>query len=306
MAFKRNKKRIDCKDISTYGGNNPCEENCVYIRSNSEKHIQKNDAHIVLGKDRPSSVFSSKSSEQNSVIDLVVGRLATMSIQEIIEEKRLNNDQTPIYCDVDFIHDSARIYISQKTDVDSNFGLSAGHIGAIADRSAIALKADSLRFISRGGGIKLITNTDAKDTYGSSKKDSATSAVPLKGIELNCGNETELTKIQPMVLGDNLALYLSEVQNKISRLNNIVTQFIKNQTDFNTIISTHNHLGSIRSGHVTTELSIPLQKYLPKVIAKTAIIMNDSTLLASDLELQKNDLNLTSPKHILSEYHKLN
>lgn len=304
--MRRNKKRIDCKQTLTYGGNNPCEENCIYIRSNSEKHIQKNDAHIVLGKDRPSSVHSSKSSEQNSVIDLVVGRLGTMNIQDIIAEKRVNGDNTQVFCDVDFVHDAARIYISQRTDVDTNFGLTTGHIGSIEDRSAIALKADALRFISRGGGIKLVTNTDAKDTFGSSAKSANTPAVPLKGVELICGNETDLNKIQPMVCGNNLVKYLDTLQNDISRINNILTQFIKNQTDFNMILAVHDHQGAITSGYVQTRESYSLTKYIPKVNAKTSKIIKDVTLLEADLHLLKHDFDQSSPNYILSKYHKLN
>ena len=75
--------------------------------------VSKNDhnAWIVLGRDRPASRASGYGGEGATgagTIDLVVGRMSW-------------NPKSDIYVDPNFESDAARIYISQKTDIDKNF-----------------------------------------------------------------------------------------------------------------------------------------------------------------------------------------
>ena len=49
------------------------------------------------------------------------------------------------------------LFISQKADVDTDFGLADGQVGNVKNRSAVSMKADCVRIVSRGGGIKLVT-----------------------------------------------------------------------------------------------------------------------------------------------------
>ena len=79
--------------------------------------------------------------------------------------------------------DAARIYISQKTDVDKNFGIVPGSVGNLEAKSAIAAKADSIRIIGRMG-IKLVTGTDQKDSAG-------TDLSAVYGLDLIAGNADE-------------------------------------------------------------------------------------------------------------------
>lgn len=58
--------------------------------------------------------------------------------------------------DNSFQTDAARIYISQLTDIDANFGIDPGKTGYMKERSGIGIKADGVRVIGREG-IKLIT-----------------------------------------------------------------------------------------------------------------------------------------------------
>jgi len=94
--------------------------------------------------------------------------------------------------------DAARIYISQRADIDSPeyFNLAQGNVGNITNRSAIAIKADSVRIIGREG-IKLVTSTDSYN--GASGK---YIGQEIQGIDLIAGNDD--SDLQPMVKGDNL------------------------------------------------------------------------------------------------------
>jgi len=51
-------------------------------------------------------------------------------------------DQRPVTVDPSFSKDAARIYISQKTDIDDNFKIKQGNVGKAKARSAIGMKAD--------------------------------------------------------------------------------------------------------------------------------------------------------------------
>ena len=123
----------------------------IFIDANCEKVIDHGNSWIVLGRDRPASRASGYGGQghtQASSIDIVVGRNPTSTV--------------PV--DPSFSSDAARIYISQKSDIDEYFGIAEGR-GNAKTKSAIAIKADALRFISREG-IKLVTGTDKKNSQG--------------------------------------------------------------------------------------------------------------------------------------------
>lgn len=87
--------------------------------TSNEKAIRKGNASIKLGKDRHTNRFSGAGGKGHShcaAIDIVAGNLG-------FNAKSRNNRQEKIFVDPDFKLDSARIYLSQKSDVDSYFGL---------------------------------------------------------------------------------------------------------------------------------------------------------------------------------------
>lgn len=128
--------------------------------------------------------------------------------------------------------DSAGIMISQKTDVDINYNLVNGTIGNVTDKSAVGVKADSIRIIGREG-IKLVTSTDARNSQ-SGKSES------IAGIELIAGNDD--TDMQPLVKGNNLTSALEGITEKISDFIETVNGFVRSQVDFNKAQSGFNQL----------------------------------------------------------------
>jgi hypothetical protein len=154
--------------------------------------------------------------------------------------------------------DAARIYISQKADIDHYFGLveSTGIPSpprGSAPRSAIAMKADGIRIIAREG-IKLVTmgnhGTPGAGTYNSNgKKINA-----VQGISLIAGNgkdqHGDIADDQPIVLGNQLCIALAELAENIASLAGVVAKQGELQQKINTALMNHTH-GETALGAVT-------------------------------------------------------
>ena len=110
-----------------------------------------------------------------------------------------------VFKNPDFTMDAARVYISQKSDIDTYMGsdeegLAEGKgvkpwtTSYDAPRSAVGIKADAVRIVGREG-IKLITKTDTQNSQGGE-------VVGNPGIDLIALNDS--SDMQPLVKGDNL------------------------------------------------------------------------------------------------------
>ena len=182
-----------------------------YIQSTCENVTQHGNSWIVLGRDRPASRASGYAGQghtQASSIDIVVGRGAPVPTSDI-------------NVDPSFSNDAARIYISQKTDIDDNFRIVNGGMGSSHAKSGIGIKADAVRIIGTEG-IKLVTRTSATNSKGGS-------ATP-SGIELIAVNDEE--GLQPMIRGQNMVEALSDLEKRINDLSAVVLNFLKTQTSF--------------------------------------------------------------------------
>ena len=213
-------------------------------RTKTEKEIKNNNgASIVLGRDRwgmPCTGYGGRGDNGAAAIDIVVGRMGAGAVEEVKGKKTTT--------EVDFVRDAARIYISQKTDIDLNFNLSAGRIGSPglqmngpvrskpSPRSGIALKADGIRIIARQG-IKLVTRTDARNSQDGSIQS-------VDGIDIIAGNldTGDSFSLQPMVKGDNLIEALEKVITNIDKLNGCVDSFLTHQSSFNEKLTNHFHI----------------------------------------------------------------
>ena len=215
-----------------------------FATTQTEKVINnEHNAWIVLGRDRwgmKCSGYGGRGDTHAGAIDIVVGRMASAAASE-------NSDGETWEVNPNFRWDSARIYISQKTDVDLNFDLAAGQVGSPgvsnpkgppggdpvkkAPRSAIALKADAIRIIAREG-IKLITRTDKLNSQGGNIQS-------ISGIDIIAGNDD--SDLQPMVKGDNLVLALKRIVSHMDDLNGIVDSLLMHQTTFNEQLANHFH-----------------------------------------------------------------
>ena len=209
------------------------EPRLPYNKIPGEVVQQNGDAYVVLGKD--------KLDETNCwSIDLVTGRGGDVG-QEI---SQLDKTKT---IDRSFYLDSARVYISQRTDVDDRFGLTPLYKnkkkrikeGPSKNKSAIALKADGVRLIAREG-IKLITMTD--------ETNSTNNTITGKyGIDLIAGANVDEVNydLQPLVKGDNMVEAMSKILEHLAQLD---TQFAMVDKIIGQILSaftTHSHVSGV-------------------------------------------------------------
>lgn len=191
----------------------------------------ENNNFIVLGRDRPKGLksgYGGKGDTHSGKIDIVVG-------MQGINVKEESEDGQRLYTDPDPILDAARIYISQKTDIDDNFHLKDGKVGNVKTRSAIAIKADGVRVIGREG-IKLVTGTDKYNSQG-------VEISSVSGIDLIAGNID--SEVEPIPKGKKLAAALEDLTKMIENLNDIVTNLSTNQAKLIQDLMNHTHVSPV-------------------------------------------------------------
>jgi len=274
------------------GGDQLPEPTPEFVKADCETvYSGQNNSFIVLGRDRPASRLSGyggSGDTQASMVDIVVGRMASKPMSQ-------DEQGNAVYADPNFKVDAARIYISQKTDIDDNFELADGNVGNSKTKSAIGLKADGIRLVAREG-IKLVTRTDKLNSQGGEVKS-------VSGIDLIAGNDDK--DLQPMAKGQNLAEALGRIVFHIDKLNGIVDYFLMQQIQMNIALTTHTHLVPILG---TTLLA-------PAVVSSGLTTVKNLTL-TSKIDLAKHKANLKTfkktyltkagKKYINSKYNKVN
>lgn len=237
-----------------------------------------NNAFIVLGRDRnsigeynSSDLKRSQSGHSNKMgagaIDIVVGRMApfpmpgfqvsplfnTKEIPQLKAEKLFssNPDLKPHHPGV--IMDAARIYISQMTDLDHNFGISRrmsplSDVNTKVASSGIMLKADRVRMHARND-IKIVTGGQeelhtsmgvANDSFG--------------GIHLIAGNGA-LGDQHPIPRGRNLQKAFDELLVHHNEFVDLVFAFIKLQMSYNKVTATHFHQSPAMGASTTPSIT---------------------------------------------------
>ena len=211
----------------------------------------KHNAWIVLGRDRPGTLADGygRSGMRTNAIDIVVGRMSS------IRAGKGPKDGTLV--DSSFGADAARVYISQLTDIDKNFGLADGKLGSVKARSGIGIKADGVRIIGREG-VKIVTGKcDGCKGFGNvfarGEPNSLGGKIsrPAPGIELIAGNNTGSRKVwggfrvpgfetipylQPIPLGFHTRDSLREFSAVIDKLWAAVFNFMFIQSIYNSIV----------------------------------------------------------------------
>ena len=209
-----------------------------FNQTDAEKVVQgRHNSYIIMGRDRPRDIESGYGGigvTQCGTIDLVVGLGGATGIE-------VNEQDEIVYTDKNPELDSARIYISQRTDVDENFNLPDGQVGKSRNKSAVAVKADAVRLVARDG-IKLVTGTDVYDGQG-------VRIDIQEGIDLIAGNNDE--GLQPLVKGTNLVVALKELVDLVSDLNGSVTQLYTMYCQLVVALSLHTHIAVAPGAPVT-------------------------------------------------------
>ena len=255
-----------------------------YIQSPCESVTQHGNSWIVLGRDRPASRASGYAGQghtQASSIDMVVGRGAPVPTSDI-------------NVDPSFSNDAARIYISQKTDIDDNFRIVNGGMGSSHAKSGIGIKADAVRIIGTEG-IKLVTRTSATNSKGGS--------VAPAGIELIAVNDEE--GLQPMIKGDNMVEAMSALEDKISELSSVLLNFLKDQASYNNTIAAHTHVSAL-GGPTTPSIELVPAGINTAISTVEAMVDNFKGRMNMNINWHTKYLNPISSKYICSKYNKVN
>ena len=284
---------LSISDATGVAGDHIAEPGAAFIRTPSEKVIQnKNGAYIVLGRDRPGnrlSGYGGKGDTQASSIDIVVGRMGS-------KVASVNEYGDRVYTDPSFDKDAARIYVSQKADIDDYFQLSKGKVGISKTKSAVALKADSVRLVSRQG-IKLVTGVGDENSQGGK-------ILQKYGIDLIANNDD--SDMQPLVKGDNLEACLIALIDHVDSLNGIVESLARNQMLINSALLKHTH--TVVSLGAPTLPSVDL---LPEGVTGVVGISNETytSLVNHKINSSMIKYNYCKPiggKYINSKYNNTN
>ena len=264
------------------------------LRAPSEQIINHGNSWITLGRDRPSSRASGRGGAGEtgcSSIDLCVGLGGA-------------NPTADQILDPNFKADSARIYISQKTDIDAAFkttkasGPGDREMDDSVGHSGIGIKADAVRIIGTNG-IKLTTRTQAEDSHRGQ--------AAYNGIELIALNDT--TQLQYMVKGENLRSCLGELEERLNQLYGIVTTLTTEVLTLSTAIASHTHVApQAPAGALTTLPSVSLHSAGAITSQRLGTTISDVLKARINLNLNWHNkyLETYSDKYILSKYNKVN
>lgn len=297
----------DSQTIDSIGiaGDPSFEEGGKYYNLNNEKVIEgANDCRIVLGRDRPSgpaSGYGGLGYTRASAIDIVAGGTTNNW-----SESNMDTQQSGVWLNPDFDGDGARIHISQKTDIDDNFGLPEGRLGkGNLGNSGVGIKADKVRVIARES-IKLVASAASTDSAGLNCAGS--------GIELIALNEDIDVKksppvMQPIPKGYNLEKAFEEIMNLMDSITGIIAQNAILQTELNNYFACHTHLETFYGNQGIPSIDIQSPLYRNNQQMLTEIQEKIQKFKSVHLnEFRKNYISSVSdsPTYINSKYHYLN
>jgi len=313
-SASRNERANTLRLLTGAGGKKKIEAVPHFEPMEGDKVLaNENNARIVLTRDRtgvnPETGlmlgYGPLGQSQAAAIDLVVGGglRPEDSWPREIDENGEKLTQEP-----NFGRDPARIYISQKTDIDNNFqirsnekgndSVSAG-IPNMEAMPAIGLKADAVRIMARTGGVKIVTGVpEVKNSRG------GMDVFTPHGIDLVAGNDP--SNLQPIPKGHNLRHALEELMGLVDELSGIVGTLLVNQMKLNIALTAHFHHSPF--------FGIPTTPSPTVVPAGTACGFEHLSVTLSDLVKNKNNLGAFQsnyledygPKYINSKYNNVN
>jgi len=227
-------ENLQKEDVNTHYGvmhRKKTEPIPIFNEAECEKHIRaESNCGIVLGRDRPDAIgsgYGGVGADGSAMIDLVVGRAGRQRRNTAGDDK-----STPLVVDNDIVNDSARIYISERTDIDLNFGIVPGRQGNPTGRSGIGIKADNVRIVAREG-IKLVTRTDETNS-----KDGKMDVV--LGVDIIAGDDD--SGLQPMVRGTNLRELLLYMVEDMRRMTQMIHSMSLAQATLESMLAAHVHI----------------------------------------------------------------
>lgn len=261
------------------------------------------NTHIVFGNDRHAGIASGnggKGSSGAGSIDIIAGLMGSFPVDKVANIK--------IECPKSFKNDKARIYLSEKCDLDSYFSIpkistkvtsrSTVKLENNENTSGIGIKADHVRIIAREN-IKLVTNhggINSKNIKG-----------PKDGIHLIAGYDIlphdKKYALEPMVLGNRLVAFLEDLVNNIQNVQSNINSFMNYQISINNQMLTHKHISNAPALATSVIIGDEILKNIIEIMTKS---VPDSINNTINNNLIKQYLQSSSSRYINSMWHKLN
>ena len=183
------------------------EDRPTYNKAEAEVIYKKANSYIILGRDRMGGLshgFGGIGTPNSNAIDIVVGIGSSFS-----DGAEKGKYLSPIdYLNKDHKRDAARVYISQRTDLDSHFEERMGFQYNDTSKkgvSGVAIKADTLLLQGRRNVKIKAYPSDPRET------DAHESELSNFRIELIAG-----AKLEPVVKGEKLLSFLKKITKQMS------------------------------------------------------------------------------------------
>jgi hypothetical protein len=257
----------------------------------------QNNTFMIFGRDRDkgwASGYGGKGHTRAGAIDIVVGIQGWDPVHGEVVQKNFGSMAN------DKPGDAARIYISQRADIDKYFDICDGSMGQSKAMSAIGIKADSVRIMGRKG-IKIVTGQAPQ------QKTSLNGDLPAQfGIDLIAGNRDSAGYLQPIPKGTAIRECLEETVESISQLNQLLTDYIAHQMIINCALA-----GSPITGTAGPVPVAALSTAIPRVADGTIRQLQNvfMELIKQQLNLvtvKENYLKPTGAAYINSRYNRTN
>ena len=248
------------KAVGLYGGHQP-EPVPTLEKVESERIFGgENNSFMVLGRDRPGHTRTgagSKGATQCGRIDLISGLGSSYKR----EDGTFGPPDENTILSPNFALDAARIYVSQKTDLDRYMGITKVPGQVTPGISGIGLKADSIRIHSRHD-VKIVTGRARLENLGADGERLSDGTVNdrVGTISFIAGNfnepeearsfnmlsaagkkSTMNNKLQPLVKGRNLVTALDNITRALQQLNALVGANTSNINTMNANLAGHIH-----------------------------------------------------------------
>lgn len=275
-----------------------------YEKATGEVILDGNsNCFIVLGRDRNAGTMSGRGGQGHtgaSAIDIIVGHLGPRPYEDFFGIKQNVGK--------DFKNDAARIYMSQKCNIDQYFEIPKiqSELGGIKfdiensfDKSGIGIKADNIRVIGRET-IKIVTSHGGQNTLNGE--------AILGGIDIIAGYNLlgldQCLDLQPMVKGNNLIMLLRDMIMLIESNLATVSDFMKRQKEINDLLAKHTHQSG-NAGAATSDMlgkNIILKNYELLTVTLPGIIGN----FIDQASINADYFNSGHPLFINSSFNRVN
>ena len=195
--------------------------------------LGSNNTRIVLGEDRTGSVDNDPSVTGAGTIDIVAGTGQAGSGNEAIsientrgysEADRLSTSQSQSEGDPDFITDLSRLYISMKTNGDTNFEINTPSIGSTDGSDSgegpyAVVKSTHPRIIAKSdGSIKIVHESGSSIVMDSSGNVSVVTNGMISMGTASGSPPGDYGQLEPFVRGQTLRKALTDLVDSLSSL----------------------------------------------------------------------------------------